>query len=140
MKQNILTVIGCISTTLGYVMFSTLFIAVLLHLDVFINSLVIGLMFRWNAGVYACLCRPCIMLCPYSAERKTEKNEKALGSASTSDQKKRSGTNVDFHTSLDIQQPSKLLVPDVSASPEPSHAGSVELPSLVSIMSSEGSR
>ena len=66
-KQSILTVVGCISTTIAYALYSLLTMGVMLHLDFLINGMVIGLLFRWNDGLYSCLCRPCIILCPCSS-------------------------------------------------------------------------
>ena len=62
-KNNILTVVGCISTTLFYVLWFTMDPILFLFVDVMINCLVIGLMQKSNETLYKRLCGPCIMLC-----------------------------------------------------------------------------
>ena len=62
LKNNILAVIGCISTTTGFVLYNFTSSTLFMLFDSYFNSLIIGLMFKWNVGIYRRLCSPCIML------------------------------------------------------------------------------
>lgn len=61
-KNDILCVIGCISTSTGYLLWTFTFNMMFLYCDLFVNTLCIGLMFSVNEVHYKRLCRPCILL------------------------------------------------------------------------------
>ena len=61
-KNTLLTVLGIISTIMALAMWG-FGISIGLWIDVFLNSLVISLMFKYNEHHYKQLCRPCIWVC-----------------------------------------------------------------------------
>jgi len=63
-KVYILSLFGSISTIVLWILWMfTDGDAVLLYLDLFVNCLVIGLMFKYNRKIYAPLCKCCIFVC-----------------------------------------------------------------------------
>lgn len=64
-KNQILTMMGIVSTISAYALYSILPPGqnITLYVDNLLNCLVIGLMFRCNRLYYKRLCRPCIMCC-----------------------------------------------------------------------------
>ena len=67
-KNSILTFIGSLSTLINYAIFmaSTQLTGgngIFIYLDVYINTLVIGLMFQYNEKYYKKCCKCCIVLC-----------------------------------------------------------------------------
>merc|ERR1712228_448912 len=72
-KNVILTISGFISTTVSYFLYNELYMIVMVHMDLFVNCLIIGLMNNWNELHYKRLCGICILICfrkcnPYTAE------------------------------------------------------------------------
>ena len=61
-KNNILTIFGILSSTVGYALYIS-FDSIFLFIDAVVNTMIIGLMFYWNERYYKRLCRPCMMTC-----------------------------------------------------------------------------
>lgn len=62
-KNNILVIVGCVSTTAGYALWFFTRDMWYLYSDLYINCLVIGLMFSRNELYYKRMCGPCIWIC-----------------------------------------------------------------------------
>ena len=63
-KNNVLVIIGCGSTSIGYGMYGYIWeCGTLVVIDIFVNCLIIGLFFAWNHVYYQRLCGPCDRLC-----------------------------------------------------------------------------
>ena len=61
-KNNILTIIGSISSISGYALYAITQDLSYVLMDVFVNTMVIGLMFKCNLWYYQRLCGPCARL------------------------------------------------------------------------------
>ena len=72
-RNHILTVSGLVSTLSCYATWYFVGEKTLVHLDLFVNSLVVGLMYRYNKKYYKYLCRPCILLCLRKCDRTPSK-------------------------------------------------------------------
>ena len=62
-KNTTLTLVGCTSSFLGYLLYAGTGIASWVYLDSFTNCVVIGLMFQVNSWWYQNLCGLCIRCC-----------------------------------------------------------------------------
>eukprot|EP01084_Bolivina_argentea_P103281 185021_1 len=90
-KNSILTLFGCVSTLLNYILWialspSTGVGAFLLYIDVYVNCLVLALMFKYNENYYKKFCKCCIVHCFMRVDKtydqlnvnEVEKQEKRL--------------------------------------------------------------
>ena len=71
-KNEILTIIGCISMFTGYAMVMFTENPIYVNIDGFINCVIIGLMESRNRKYYSLLCSPCIALCVRQPFRSTD--------------------------------------------------------------------
>ena len=72
-KNGILTLTGSVSTIVNYLLWSSFIRATFLYLDLFINCLVIGLMFKYNEKWYKKLCKCWIILCFANCDKSKRK-------------------------------------------------------------------
>ena len=62
-KNQILTIVGCVTTTFGFILYPLTEDSTSICIDFLVNCVVIGLMLKWNEPYYKWLCRPCICIC-----------------------------------------------------------------------------
>ena len=62
-KNLILTVVGCVSTSLGYGLYAVTGRQECLYTDILANSMIVALFSQRNKSYYKVLCCPCIWLC-----------------------------------------------------------------------------
>ena len=75
-KNGILTITGSISTMAAYILWLTPILDLgyfFLYFDLFLNCLVIGLMFKYNEKWYKKCCRCCIVLCLTNCDKSKNK-------------------------------------------------------------------
>eukprot|EP01083_Nonionella_stella_P108169 314305_1 len=72
-KNSILTVTGSISTVSSYLIWIILTFGTGLYIDLLVNCLVIGLMFKYNSKLYKRLCKCCIVMCFLKCDKSKSK-------------------------------------------------------------------
>lgn len=89
-KNDLLTFVGLLSTSIGYSLWFAVRNMIIIHVDTLINTIVVGLMFSCNKRYYKLMCRPCIALCfkgcdPYSSKAELVKMTAVQSPRSPSD-------------------------------------------------------
>eukprot|EP01083_Nonionella_stella_P079603 218518_1 len=72
-KNAILTITGTITTLSCYVLWISLSFTSGLYIDLFVNCLMIGLMFKYNSKLYKRLCKCCIVVCFVTCDKSKSK-------------------------------------------------------------------
>ncbi len=80
-KNSILTIVGTISTTVCWIGFlssqnGTGGNGIFIHLDLYINCIVIALMFKYNEKYYKRVCKCCIIICLRDCDKSYDKTDK----------------------------------------------------------------
>ena len=75
-KNNLLTVIGWIYTTIGFAVYRVLHVGLPVVVDCLVNVILVGLMLKRNEWYYKRLCAPCIAMGVFRAGNKPNRTSK----------------------------------------------------------------
>lgn len=81
-KNNMLTVVGCISTTIGFALYRVFHSGLPVVLDALINVILVGLMLKCNEWYYKRLCAPCIAMSVFRAGKQPKRTSKVADAPS----------------------------------------------------------